>query len=503
VITSASIETIPDRGSLEDLPLPLLLLRLYRRRYSGSLSVSREGVEKRVFLREGVPVMAESNRPSESLGVQLMDAGRITRDDYARVVETVRTRRCKEGAALLGLQLVEPRELYEALKQQVRLRLLDCLAWSRGSFALEAGASPVDDATDFRCDPIPLVQEAVAVHWGPAVLRAQLSAKLDAYASATPRTEALASRLYRDAEVDAFVAGLGSEASLGAQLDALYAPTAIAAAWVLDALGALVFRSRPASHSADGDPDPNGEPEIEVFVRGAGEPRTEAPGPLARGQAKTAATVNSKLEALRNEILALHQSLDERDHYQLLGIARNADAAAVRRAYVSAAKRFHPDALARLGLLDLREVAEVVFARIATAHETLADPQSRSDYDRAGEGAQDFDAARVVQAEALFRRAEILLRAGNFGGALEFLRPAVAMWPDECAYQSAIGWALYKKAPPDPKSAREHLERAITLDRNDAVATFRLSVVLRSLGENDAAEAAMARAKRLDPKVRA
>jgi tetratricopeptide (TPR) repeat protein len=169
---------------------------------------------------------------------------------------------------------------------------------------------------------------------------------------------------------------------------------------------------------------------------------------------------------------------------------------------VSAAKRFHPDALARLGLLDLREVAEVVFARIATAHETLSDPQARNDYDRADDGVHDLDAARVVQAEALFRKAEILLRAGNFGGALEFLRPAVAMWPDECAYQSAMGWALYKKTPPDSKTAREHLERAVALDRDDAVATFRLSVVLRSLGEKDAAEAAMARAKELDPKVR-
>ncbi len=502
-MTRSSVETVPDRGSLEELPLPLLLLRLYRRRYSGMLKVANEGVEKRVFLREGVPVMAESNRPSESLGVQLMDAGRITRDDYARVVETVRKRRCKEGAALLGLQLVSPRELYEALKHQLRRRLLDCLGWSRGSFALETDAAPVDDATAFRCDPIPLVQEAVAIHWGPVRLRAQLSAHFDSYAIATPRTDALARRLHRDAEVDAFVAGLGGEASLGAQLDALQAPTTIAAAWVLDALGTLEFRSRPASESPGGDPTASGEPEIEVFVRGADEPRTEAPGPLARAQSATPAAANAKLEALRSEILALHQSLGERDHYQLLGIARDADATAVRRAYVSAAKRFHPDALARLGLLDLREVAEVVFARIATAHEALADPQSRSDYDRGQEGAQDLDVARVVQAEALFRKAEILLRAGNFNGAFEFLRPAVAIWPDECAYQSALGWALYKKAPSDSKSAQEHLERAIALDRDDAVATFRLSVVLRSLGEKEAAEAMMARARDLDPKVRA
>ncbi len=505
------IDTVPERGSLEEWPLPVLLLRLYRRRTSGTLGVSRPGCEKRIFLREGVPVMAESNLPSESLGVMLMDAGRITRDDYARVVEAVRTRRCKEGAALLGLELVAPRELYEALKQQVRRRLLDCLGWTRGSFALEAGATPVEDAAAFRCDPIPLVQEAIAIHWSPVTLRAHFGAKLDAYAVATPRTEALASRLFRDADVDAFVAGLGGDATLAAQLDALPAPTALAAAWVLDAVGALAYRDQPATDAAGDDAGSPDRPDIEIVVRdpaAVAEPHTESPRPAPREAtppakpAPSATPANAKLEALRKEILALHESLGERDHYQLLGIARDADAAAVRRAYVSAAKRFHPDALARLGLLDVRDVAELLFSRIAEAHETLADPERRRDYDHGQEGVADFDAARVVQAEALFRKAEILLRAGNFGGALEFLRPAVAMWPNECAYQSALGWALYKKTPPDPKSAREHLERAATLDRDDAVAHFRLSVVLRALGEKDAAETAAARARRLDPRLR-
>ncbi len=145
-----------------------------------------------------------------------------------------------------------------------------------------------------------------------------------------------------------------------------------------------------------------------------------------------------------------------------------------------------------------------MFARIAEAHEVLADPDRRRDYDRGDQnGNEDMDVARVVQAEALFRKAEILLRAGNFGGALEFLRPAVAMWPNECAYQSALGWALYKKAPPDHEvRTRTPRERAVALDRDDAVAHFRLGVVLRALGEKDAADAALARAKQLDPKVR-
>ena len=503
---------VPERGSLEELSLPLVLLRLYRRRFNGTLRVARDGVEKRVFLRDGVPVMAESNLASESLGIQLIDTGRITRDDYTRVVEAVRTKKCKEGAALLGLKLVGPKELYEALKQQVRRRLLDCLGWPRGEFELEAGAAPIDEASAFRCDPIALVQEAVAIHWTPSALRAHFADQRARYAVATPRTEALVNRLYRDPDVERFVAGLGGGDPFATWLDAATAPTALAAAWVLDVLGAVEYREDPPRDGAEsGDGSAEG-PEIEVFVRddaSAGEAKPAAargPRPSAKqtaAAAAKAAAADAKVETLRKEILALRADLDRRDHYQLLGVGHNADTAAVRRAYVGLAKRFHPDALTRLGLADLREVAEAVFARIAEAHETLADPDRRRDYDRGDQnGNEDMEVARLVQAEALFRKAEILLRAGNFAGALEFLRPAVAIWPEECAYQAALGWALYKKAPPDAKGAREHLEKAIALDRDDAVAHFRLGVVLRALGEKEAGEAALARAKHLDPKVR-
>lgn len=500
-------EAPPDRGTLDAHPLPVVLLRLYRERRTGTLVLQREGVEKRVALRDGVPVMAESNLPSESLGIQLLDAGRITRADYARVVEAVKKRRCKEGVALLGLELVAPRELFESLKQQVRRRLLDCLGWPRGDFAFEPGEPVTDEAAAFRCDPLPLVQEGVAIHWSRARIREALAERWNAYLVATPRTEAMAQRLHRDAEVDRLVAGIGGIEPLGVLLDAAPGPTAIAAAFVLDAVGAIAFQpTPPLPQAAAGDDD--GEAFVIEVVRTDG--RGDTPRATAaeqRGAASEATSGNAtdaQATQLREAIESLEGTLREGDHYALLGVARGADASAIRRAYVQAAKRFHPDAVVRLGLHELRERAQSVFARIAEAHEVLSDPKRRGDYDRSLEaGGEDFDAARVVQAEALYRKAEILLRAGNFAGAIEFLRPAVALWPEECAYQSALGWALYKKSPPEPKEARPCLERAVALDDRDAIAAFRLGMVLRALGETEAAEVALARAKRLDPKVRA
>jgi tetratricopeptide (TPR) repeat protein len=109
----------------------------------------------------------------------------------------------------------------------------------------------------------------------------------------------------------------------------------------------------------------------------------------------------------------------------------------------------------------------------------------------------------VAQAEALYRKAEILLRAGNFRSAVDLLDAAVRLWPEEADYQGALGWALFKKHPPERERARSHLERAIALAPRAALWHARLALVLRELGAADEADGALRRAREIDPAVRA
>ena len=502
---AAASETPTERGTLDATPLPGLLLSLYRRRASGRLHLSRESLTKRVWLRDGVPVLAESNLPSESLGIQLLDAGRISRDDYAKLVETVRERRCKEGAALLSMGLMGPQDLFTALKDQVRRRLLDSMGWPRGEWSFDPQDAPGPDASAFRCDPVALTHEGVAIHWPPSRLRAALAERFARYPEPSDRLAALGARLHQDPDVERLLAGLDGSRTLGEALGASPGPTALAAAWVLDALGAAAWRDEPVGAATGaGANAPDAGPEFEILVGGAAPPskvdRSARVAPGARAAA--ARPVSPEAVALRKDITVLHASLGERDHYGMLGLERDAALAAVKRAYFAAAKRFHPDALGALGLGDVRAQAPEVFARIVQAYETLSDPARRRDYDKNLDGEGSDEIARVMQAEALYRKAEIMLRAGNFNGAHDFLRPAVQLYPDEAAYQSALGWALYKKRPSDPESARTHLAKAIELDRQDAVAHFRLGLVLRALGDEAAAKRELDLAKRLDPKVK-
>jgi hypothetical protein len=63
-------------------------------------------------------------------------------------------------------------------------------------------------------------------------------------------------------------------------------------------------------------------------------------------------------------------------HYDVLGIAQNADAAAIRTAYRRLAMRYHPDVAG-----GAKDAAAERFRKIKQAYEVLSDAQQRARYD--------------------------------------------------------------------------------------------------------------------------
>lgn len=86
-------------------------------------------------------------------------------------------------------------------------------------------------------------------------------------------------------------------------------------------------------------------------------------------------------EEFRIDVLDLHSWLDEYDHYELLNVPREADRKAIKTAYYGLAARFHTDRYYGKNLGPFKAKMEQVFARITTAHDTLASKQRRADYD--------------------------------------------------------------------------------------------------------------------------
>ncbi|MCG8589093.1 MAG: DnaJ domain-containing protein [Proteobacteria bacterium] len=492
-------------GSLADLPLPRLLLALHRERFQGALWLERQRVEKKSLWLAGAPVASESSLAGESLAALLVAQGVITQAQAGEIQAYAKKKRCSEGAAALGLRLLDSRALIQAMKEQTRRRLVDCFGWPDGDYRLAEDEPVPEETRAFRADPLPLVQAGLETHWSPNRLLEELVGRSAEYPQPSGDPGKLRERLLRDETVERLLASLNGDRSLGELLSlAATSPRAVAAAWLLEAGGLVEFAGRPAS--ADDEPAAPVAPEFVIEVADATSAPTAEP---AAAEAPSVTTPQETAPAgeseLRQEILERHTALSDLDHYALLGVERDAATAPIKKAYFHAAKRYHPDALSRSGLDDIRDEAREVFSRIAEAYAVLTDEDKRRNYDvQLDAGAEgDIDVERLAQAEMQFRKGEVLVRMGNFKGAIEFLDSAVQLWPDEAAYQATLGWALFRKAPKEPELAREHLERAVELDKTDAVTYARLAMVLRDLGDEDGAARAQAIAKKLDPKATA
>jgi tetratricopeptide (TPR) repeat protein len=484
-------------GSLRQTPGPVLFLGLKRDGFAGELVVEAAG--RRVFQwRDGAPIGLVSSAPEESLTHVLHERGHVADDGVGKIGDLVKTRGCSELQAAVALK-VAPKDLLLSLAEQLRRGVAACLAATDGEFSFTPNAEPAD-GPPLPFDFVHAVHDAIVAHWRPDQILVALDGRATAYPSPSPGVDAVRRLLPASDAVESLCGRLdGSQATFALLGGA--SPETCAAFWILHGLGALRYAETAAAAKKNETPGEPVGPQIELVVsEEAGE---AAFGAAMRANDATEQVLDEKAVALREEVLALHERLDTIDHYELLGIDAAANAAQVKKAYLKAAKRIHPDKIVNLGLTDIKEAANAVFTKITQAQEELSDTESRSAYDASLAGHSQVDANLVAQAEGFYRKGMLMVRAGNFLGAVELLESAVSLWPEEADYQAGLAWALHRKNPPESERSLEHFEQAVALYQDDAQIWLHMSIVVRELGDAGRADELAARAKGLDPDVKA
>jgi two-component system OmpR family response regulator len=127
------------RGDLAQTALPEILHTIDRFQVPGVIEAQRQGVAKRVFIKEGNVVHAASSDREDSLGRYLEVSGMLSREDVAATMRERERSNKRYGELLIEQGLLSPAELYRAIRKQIEAIVWSLFYWQDGSVSFSIG----------------------------------------------------------------------------------------------------------------------------------------------------------------------------------------------------------------------------------------------------------------------------------------------------------------------------------------------------------------------------
>lgn len=191
------------------------------------------------------------------------------------------------------------------------------------------------------------------------------------------------------------------------------------------------------------------------------------------------------------------------DHFAALGVSRTATPDEVKKAFIEAAKSWHPDRVPS-GLDEVKPLFGKVFARLELARVTLSDPAQRARYlEELAKPETVATAKDISSAEAglELRKAEGMLKKNDAVAAERHLRRAVQLAPNNVEYQVLLVWL---QAKPDSSLDRLRelvldLDRLLVREPDSKRGYYYRGMLQKRLDLTKKAMADFARAAELDP----
>jgi len=211
--------------------------------------------------------------------------------------------------------------------------------------------------------------------------------------------------------------------------------------------------------------------------------------------------------AWRDELRERARLAPKQSCYEVLGVARDCEAAQLHEAHAALLSRFEPESLPDDGE-DVKHDAAVVLDHARRALDILGDSMTRVEYDRAsdavGGGAVPVRALRRLHAEACYRRAEGLWKRRDYAGAQAAVERALSLEGSVARYEALLGLLLHLRSGSGEggrvhPNALRHLEQALRLDPRSEQANYAMALVLKRAGRHDAAYEHFHRVWRLNP----
>jgi hypothetical protein len=375
-------------GQLSQTPLFVVLRRIQRERFSGTLSVLRDDQVRQLFFEEGELRAARSSREDHRIGATLVRWGYISEKDLAHTLETQRQTRQRIDQILVEKGFVTRAVVDGEARRQMEQIIFSTLAWPDGAFHFEpdTGAGELDVTISFS--------EDVIIEGIRRIPESEQFVELLGDLRSVPRLtkdpmNTVALRVLKDA-VDV-LQRINGERSFEELLESTSSPESATAKILYSMMFAGLVEASPP-------PDDPALQALELPPSPLPRPSHDDTQPVERSKPRKTGALRLDLDN-RQIVLETHRQLDWLSHYDLLGAPRKATQAEIDRAFEARSSLFDPSSKANPELADLWRQLAVLQRWLRVAYGVLSDPVKRAAYDKKideAAPAPDLDATHPI-----------------------------------------------------------------------------------------------------------
>jgi hypothetical protein len=139
-------ETTKPRGNgLRVFQLHNILTELHSNNKTGTLTVKTPVFIKKIYLDKGEVIFASSTWKDDRLGEVLLKAGRLTFGQYEESVRLLKMTGKKQGTILVELGYLTPKDLFQAVKHQVKQIIYSLFPLEYAEYEFIEGEVPQKD----------------------------------------------------------------------------------------------------------------------------------------------------------------------------------------------------------------------------------------------------------------------------------------------------------------------------------------------------------------------
>lgn len=468
---------VPLSGRLKEYSLPKIFTGIQKARKTGVLTLKKDSLQKKIYFKKGDAIFASSNYEDDRLGEMLLKAGKITVDQYDNAVAVMKETGKRLGGILVELGALSPKDLFWGVKYQVREIIYSLFLWEDGEYSFVEGDLPTEEVITLRMSIANLIYEGVKRIENWTRIKKE-SPPLDAVLqfSHDPLN------LFQDielAEEDRKVLSLIDgrrtikEIFNSSGMDNFRTLKAI---YVLTTIGMATVKVKEIEEPV----------EVEILE-----------------EVLSVKTKDKKEELFIEKIHKFFGSLDEMNHYQVLGVDPGVPSSDIKKAYYKLSKEYHPDRHFKSQEEGLKDELTVIFDRINRAYEVLGDEGRRAEYDlslsRERLSAEKGEERGPQRAEEYFKKGIEEFKKGNYKGASESFNSATKLNPQKALYWSHLALSL-SQIPKRLHDAEEACKKAMKLEPNNDEHYSNLGLLYLKAGLKKKAEAQFNEALKKNPK---